>query len=404
MRIYQVNVVCGSGSTGRIAADLSQTIHEHGGESRIAYGRGDAPAEIDAIKISNKLDLYVHAILTRLTDKHGLYSKKSTKRLIRDIKAYNPDIIHLHNVHGYYMNYEMLFKFLKDLKKPIVWTLHDCWPFTGHCAHFDYIGCEKWKNECDECPQKSRYPRSVLKDNSKYNYLKKKEVFTLPEKMTIVTVSDWLKNVTAQSLLQKYPIKKISNGINLQIMKPTENDVHKQYHLENKKIVLGVASVWDEYKGIQTFFELSQYLSPEYQVVMIGLTEQQIKEKPERVLGIEKITNPKELAMWYTAAEVYVNASVEETMGLTTIEAMACGTPTVVMNTTANPELINGENGKVVESNSLEQLVLAIRSLKKDKKTMEACLKYAQDYEKSKQYKKYIQLYEELLYNRGECQ
>ena len=397
MKVYQINVVCGSGSTGRIATDLAQIIQENGGESRIAYGRGDSPEGIDAIKISNKLDLYIHAMLTRLTDKHGLYSKNATRRLIKDIKDYNPDVIHLHNIHGYYLNYEMLFRFLKEFQKPIVWTLHDCWTFTGHCAHFDYVGCEKWKKECYECPQKGKYPRSILNDNSKNNFRRKKEAFNLPDNMTIVTVSDWLKNVTEQGLLHKYPVKKISNGINLQIMQPTENEIHKQYNLENKKIVLGVASVWEEYKGLYTFYELANCLPEQYQVVLIGLNERQIKDKPEKILGIEKISNPKELAKWYTAAEVYVNASVEESMGLTTVEAMACGTPVVVMNTTANPELVNEENGKIVEPNRLEELTRAIQEIKKDEKTKKCCLEHVEDFEKSKQYEKYIRLYEALL-------
>lgn len=400
MRVYQVNVVCGSGSTGRIATDLAQTIQKHGGESRIAYGRGDAPKEIDAIKISNKLDLYAHVILTRITDRHGLYSRGATKRLIKDICEYNPDIIHLHNIHGYYVNYEMLFEFLKDYNRPIVWTLHDCWTFTGHCAHFDYIGCDKWKSGCYSCPQKKRYPKSNLIDASKSNFTKKKKLFTLPSNMTIVTVSDWLKKVTEQGVLKKYPIKKISNGIDLKQFKPVENDIHKKYHLQNKKIVLGVASVWDNYKGIDTFYELSMTLPEKYQVVMVGLNEQQMKEKPKKILGIRRTTNQQELVEWYSAAEVYVNASVEETMGLTTVEAMACGTPVIVMNTTANPELVDQTCGKVVDPANFEQLKNSVIKITKDKYVTDYCINRAKEFEKDKQYKKYVELYSELLSKR----
>lgn len=398
MRVYQINVVCGSGSTGRIAADLAQTIKDYGGKSRIAYGRGMAPEGIDVIKISNKLDLYVHAMMTRITDKHGLYSKGATKRLIKDIQEYQPDIIHLHNIHGYYVNYEMLFDFLKEYNKPVVWTLHDCWSYTGHCAYFDYVGCEKWKNACFECPQKSKYPISILKDNSKNNFQRKREAFTALEKVTVITVSEWLKRITEDSFLNKYPIEKISNGINLQIMKPTENDLREKYQLESKKILLGVASVWDERKGLKTFIELEKLLSEQYKIILIGLSKKQKEDIPGNILAIDKISNPQEMAKWYTMADVFVNTSVEETMGLTTVEAMACGTPVIVMNTTASPELVDDNCGIVVEPNDLVMLKNAAVALNKNKQVSEYCISHAKDYEKGKQYKKYIDLYGKILY------
>lgn len=397
MRVYQVNVVCGSGSTGRIAANLAQTIQKYGGESKIAYGRGDAPEGIDAIKISNKLDLYAHVMLTRITDKHGLYSKGATKRLIKDIREYEPDIIHLHNIHGYYVNYEMLFEFLKDYNRPIVWTLHDCWPYTGHCAYFDYVGCEKWKTACFECPQKLKYPSSILKDNSKNNFQKKMKAFTSLENITIVTVSEWLKRITKKSFLKKFTIEKISNGIDLQIMKPTESGLKEKYYLEDKKILLGVATVWDERKGLNTFYELSNYLPEQYKIVLIGLSKQQKEKKPEGILAIDKISNPVEMAKWYSVADIFVNTSVEETMGLTTVEAMACGTPVIVMNTTASPELVDDKCGKIVEPNDLDMLKSAIFTISKNKQVSAHCVNHAKEYEKDKQYKQYIDLYKRIL-------
>lgn len=397
MRVYQVNVVCGSGSTGRIATDLAQTIQKHGGESRIAYGRGDAPKGIDSIKISNKLDLYTHVMLTRITDRHGLYSRGATKRLIKDVREYEPDIIHLHNIHGYYVNYEMLFEFLKDYNRPIVWTLHDCWPYTGHCAYFDYVGCEKWKTACFECPQKLKYPSSILIDNSKNNFQKKMKAFTSLDNITIVTVSEWLKRITKKSFLKKFTIEKISNGIDLQIMKPTESDLKEKYHLENKKILLGVATVWDERKGLHTFYELSNYLPEQYRIVLIGLSKQQKENKPKGILAIDKISNPVEMARWYSVADVFVNTSVEETMGLTTVEAMACGTPVIVMNTTASPELVNDECGKIVEPNDMEMLKSAIFTISKNDQVSAHCVNHAKEYEKDKQYKQYIDLYKRIL-------
>ena len=236
MKVYQINIVCGFGSTGRIAVDLAHTIEDEGGCCRIAYGRKEASSEVDSYKFSNQTEVYTHVLMTRLTDRHGLYSRNATKRLIEDIKNYNPDIIHLHNVHGYYVNYEMLFDFLKTYNRPIVWTLHDCWAFTGHCAHFDYVGCNKWKKECSQCPQKRLYPESLFLDNSTDNYHRKKDAFTLVPNMTLVTVSEWLKDVAGKSFLKKYPMEKISNGLDLQVMRPVESNLRKKYNYENKKI------------------------------------------------------------------------------------------------------------------------------------------------------------------------
>lgn len=397
MKIYQINIVCGFGSTGKIVVDLAEIIQKEGSKCCIAYGRKNKAEGVDSFKISSPVEVYLHVLMTRLFDRHGLSSKNATKRLIKDIIQYNPDIIHLHNIHGYYLNYEVLFEFLRNYGKPVVWTLHDCWAFTGHCAYFDYVGCEKWKNECFQCPQKGEYPNSVIMDNSRDNYLRKKNAFTKIPNMTLVTVSEWLRSVTKQGFLKDYPVEKISNGINLEIFRPIESEIKQIYGLSHKKIILGVASFWSKRKGIQTFYDLAEVLPEEYQIVLVGGRQDAKKELPSNILSIGRISDLCELVKWYTAAEIYVNASVEETMGLTTIEAMACGTPAIVMNTTANPELIEEGCGCVVEPNSLPELLEAIISLKKDQKTIENCINRASEYEKEKQYRKYIQLYRNIL-------
>lgn len=397
MKIYQINIVCGFGSTGKIVVDLAEAIQMAGGKCRIAYGRKNKAEGVDCFKTSSTMEVYFHVLMTRLLDRHGLFSKKATKRLIKDIVQYNPDIIHLHNIHGYYLQYEVLFEFLRNYGKPVVWTLHDCWAFTGHCAHFDYVGCEKWKDECYRCPQKGEYPNSMLMDNSRDNYLRKKNAFTRIPNMTLVTVSEWLRSVTKQGFLKDYPVEKISNGINFDIFHPIESDIKEIYGLSHKKIILGVASFWSKRKGIQTFYKLAEALPEEYQIVLVGGRQEAKKESPDNILSIGRTSDLYELIKWYTAAEVYVNTSVEETMGLTTIEAMACGTPAIVMNTTANPELIREGCGLIVEPNNLSQLLDAIRSLKKDQKTVECCILRASEFEKEKQYHKYIQLYQDML-------
>ena len=203
MKVFQMNSTCGFGSTGRIAADILKELEKCGGEGIIAYGRNSAPENVNSYRIGSDLDVKIHGVLSRITDRQGFYSTSATKKLIEKIKDYNPDIIHLHNIHGYYLNVALLFDFLKEYNKPIVWTLHDCWAFTGHCAYFSFNGCEKWETECYSCPLKKDYPTSLVMDNSKKNYKQKKELFTKPENITFVTPSSWLKELTQKSFLGK---------------------------------------------------------------------------------------------------------------------------------------------------------------------------------------------------------
>lgn len=239
MKIFQINTVCGTGSTGRIAVDIAHVLQKEGHTSCIAYGRGQAPADVDSYKIDSLREVYAHALLSRLTDRQGLYSTEATGRLIQKIREYDPDIIHLHNIHGYYLNYNVLFRFLSAYNKPVVWTLHDCWPFTGHCAYFDFVHCDKWKEGCYHCPQKSSYPASCFPDRSRKNYDLKKALFTKVEKLCIVTPSHWLAGLVKESFLGKYPLKVIHNGIDLHIFKPTLSNFRRENGLEGYKIILG---------------------------------------------------------------------------------------------------------------------------------------------------------------------
>lgn len=396
MKIYQINVVSAIGSTGRIVMDISCYVEQQGGQCRIAYGRGRAENEIDSIRIETKCGNIFHAVMTRLTDRHGLYSKHATTRLIEDIRQYAPDIIHLHNIHGYYLNYELLFDFLKEYNKPVVWTLHDCWAFTGHCAHFDAVGCDKWKSKCENCCQTREYPASLFRDASAENYVKKQQAFCGVEKLQIITVSDWLKRMVQSSYLSDYPITTIYNGIDLQVMKPSYSDIREKYQLEAKKIILGVASVWNEKKGLGVFQELAHRLSEDYRIVMIGITDKQKRDLPENILSIGKVSY-EELARWYSTADIYVNGSIEETMGLTTVEAIACGTPVVVQNATAVSEVVGEGCGVVVEKGDLEAMITAICSMQKTPAISTRCIEQARNYEKEQQYAKYYQLYQSLM-------
>ena len=366
MKVLQVNTVCGTGSTGRITTDIYNVLVENGHDCCIAYGRGNAPNGYKTIKIGHKLDVYYHAFMNRITDKHGDYSVRSTKKLIKQIAEYAPDIIHLHNIHGYYINIELLFDYLKRINKPVIWTLHDCWSITGHCAHFTYVGCDKWKTGCYECPQLNIYPSSMVMDNSKINYQRKKMLFTGLDNLTIVTPSNWLAEIVKKSYLGGYPVKVINNGIDTSVFKPTISDFRSRYGLEDKYIILGVSNIWCERKGLSDFIELSKQIDIERQaIVLVGVNDKQLKLLPKNIIGIKKTNNTKELAEIYTAADVFFNPSKEETFGMVTIEAMACGTPAVVTNNTASPEIVEDVAGSFVATDISLSVFLknAVKSL-----------------------------------------
>lgn len=388
MRVLEINSVCGIRSTGRICTDLADILKENGHECKIAYGREAAPEKYKDIscRIGSDTDVKLHALKARLFDLAGFGSEKATERLIEKIKEYNPDIIHLHNIHGYYIDIEILFNYLAAADKPIVWTLHDCWTFTGHCAYFDYIGCKKWKNGCGRCPQKGTYPSSILLDHSKQNWNKKKALFTGVKNMTVVTPSKWLAELAEKSFLGKFPVKVINNGIDTEVFKPTHGDFRTAHRLENKKIILGVASVWDKRKGLEDFIKLAGITDDNYVIVLVGVNEKQKNTLPGNVIGISRTNNTAELAEIYTAANVFVNFTYEDNYPTVNLEAQACGTPVITYKTGGSPESTDPLG--VLPQGDVNGVVKLIE--KSD------ALKILPPPEKKTQYGKYIKLYEEL--------
>ncbi|MDE4541337.1 glycosyltransferase [Thermoanaerobacterium sp. R66] len=400
MKVLQINSVCGYGSTGRIVTDIYRILEEQGHDCLIAYGRGTAPEDIKTIKIGTNLDTYMHVVKTRLLDRHGFGSKKATRQFIKKAKEYDPDVIHLHNIHGYYINIELLFDYLREANKPVVWTLHDCWAFTGHCAYFDYVGCDKWGKGCNNCPQKNRYPKSIFIDSSKSNYEKKKELFTGIKNMTIVTPSKWLAGLVKKSFLRGYNVKVINNGIDLNIFKPTESDFRAKYNLEDKFIILGVASIWDERKGLKYFLELSKLIDNNSKIVLVGLNDKQLKSLPQNIIGIKRTNNVRELAEIYSAADVFVNTTLEDNFPTTNLEALACGTPVITFNTGGSVECIDESCGMVVEKGNLNELLNALQIIKENGKSiyMEHCIRLANTiYDRSERYNDYLNLLKKIL-------
>ena len=368
MKYLFINSVAGFGSTGRIAAEKCRELMARGHECVLAFGREKANCDdIPTVQIGSSLDFKLHGVRNRLLDDHGFGSKAATRRFLKWVKQYDPDVIWLHNIHGYYIHIGLLFGYLRSCGKKIIWTLHDCWAFTGHCSYFDFLGCDKWRTGCHDCPQKGSYPASFLRDNSCGNFEKKKALFTGVPNLTLTVPSYWLESRVKQSFLRDYPVEVVYNTINTELFKPTPGDFRKKHGLEKKKVILGVASVWDERKGLKDFIALSEKLDDRYQIVLIGLTEAQIAALPANILGLPRTNSMRELAQAYTAADVFVNPSAEETFGMTAMEARCCGTEAIVYQDTACEEIVNRFGGVAVPKGA-EHLCAAIEKLTKEEK------------------------------------
>jgi putative colanic acid biosynthesis glycosyltransferase len=401
MRILQINTVFETGSTGRIMADISTTLKHNNYESFIAYGYSyDKKNKSDsAYCIESIPHLKFSILLSRVFGKHGFYNKSVTKKLIKWIDAVKPDVIHLHNIHGHYINIDLLFTYLKKLNKPVIWTLHDCWSFTGYCAYFDMVGCEKWKTGCGDCKGLKNYPFTWFFDRTKKSYTDKKKLFTSLDKMVVVTPSQWLADLAGQTFLNKYPIKVINNGIDLDVFKPKDSDFREKYQLADKNIVLALANGFEKRKGIDYILELAKRLENNYKIVLVGLEKQQMNLVPQSCIGILKTSNTTELAEIYSVANIFINPTLEDNFPTTNIEALACGTPIITFNTGGSPESVDETVGAVVEKGNLNELKAAILRICEVDKGFYSCncrKKALEKYSKDNRYNDYIGLYQKL--------
>jgi len=396
VRVLQINSVCGIRSTGRICTGIAEVLEKEGHECRIAYGREDAPAEFNkyGIRISGRMAVRVSALSARLFDNAGFANKCSTRRFIKKAKAFAPDIIHLHNIHGYYSNLKIITDYAKKANIPVVLTLHDCWTFTGHCAHFELAGCDRWKTGCFDCPEKKTYPQSFLLDNSKKNYQKKKEAFGGLD-LTVVGVSDWLSRLAGESILKSNDIVTIHNGIDLAKFKPAESDFKARYGLEGKKIILGVASEWNDAKGLADFVKLACILGDDYRLVLAGVTEKIKNQLPESIIAIERTDSIEGLCEIYTAADVFLNMTYNDSFPTVNLEALACGTPVVTYRTGGSPEAIDDTCGAVTAERSAESAFEAIKAV--EGISAEACIARAAQFDMNRKFGEYLKLYEDIL-------
>lgn len=397
MRVYQLNTCGGVKSTGRIALDIARLVEAQGGKCRIAYGVPGVPDGFDHLfyRMGTPLERKVHGALRKLLDAEGYGSRRATRRMIKDLSAFSPDVVHLHNLHGCYVNLQMLFDFLSELQRPVVWTLHDCWPFTGHCAYFDYAACDRWKTGCRHCPQQRSYPPCFGLDGSARNYAHKRKLFTSLSNLTLVTPCEWMRQPLSSSFLSGYPVRVIPNGVDLTAFCPTQSDLRKRYDVGQRKLALGVASEWDERKGLRYIAQASERMGEGYLFAAIGVEPGQLEGLPGRVLGLRRTQSVHELAQWYTAADCLVNPTLEDNMPMVNLEALACGTPVAVFATGGCPEAVDETCGKVVAKGDVEALCGAVAALC-ERKPVDACLLRAKRFDSRRTYESYVRLYEEL--------
>ena len=398
MRIFQLNTFCGVKSTGRIAAEIAKLVEKDGGECRIGYGVPGISEDSRrfAYRIGAPLGRKVHAIIRKLLDAEGYGSFLATQKLIHELDAFQPDLIHLHNIHGCYLNFRLLFRYLSKADIPVVWTLHDCWPFTGHCAYFDYCGCEKWKQECHHCPQQKNYPVCIGLDGSRRNHRNKKAWVSKLKNLTFVAPCHWMTKPLSESFMGQFPVRVIVNGVNLHDFHPVDSQLRCQYQFDEKKLCLAVASEWDERKGLKYICQAAEKLGEDYQFVVIGLENEQIQSLPKNVLGLRRTSSTEELAAWYTAADCFVNPTLEDNMPMVNLEALACGTPVAVFETGGCPEAVDDTCGVVVRQGDLDGFCEAIQTLCVRKDMGESCIQRAQSFNCEATFQSYLALYKEI--------
>lgn len=401
MKILQLNTTLNTGSIGRIVEGLGRAVLKAGHESFVGAAVVNPPTASRVIRVGSKSDRIWHGVITRILDRHGFGSTRATRALVRRMEEIAPDVVHLHNLHGYYLNIAALFSWLKARKIPVVWTLHDCWAFTGHCAHFERVGCDKWQRHCQKCPNKRRYPASWLIDNSWANYADKRRIVLGVQQLHLVAPSMWLSESLEQSFLSGYARCVIHTGIDLHTFRPSGGGgAGWSVALARKKLVLAVANTWKKKAAMQDLLALSRIMPPEWQLVLVGLERSQVGDLPPNVRGLPRTESVMELAVLYSQAEVFVNPTYVDTLPTTNLEAMACGTPVVTYRTGGSPETVDEATGAVVAKGDVAGLKSAIDAIVRSGKTryVSACRERAERlFGQDDRWSDYIALYESSM-------
>lgn len=408
-RIVQINpVLRTSTSTGRIMQEIGALAQSEGWSNWCAYGKGRdglRPCTTPVIPVGGKVSTALHGVLTRAFDRHGLGSTLATRQFVKQLREIDPDIIHIHNIHGYFLNYPVFFNYLRESRVKVIWTVHDCWLYTGHCYYYSFIGCNRWQNGCGNCPQRGQFPRSLVIDRSRQNFIDKRKYFTsVPkDRMVIVPVSEWMRGEMSHSFLKDYPFQVIHNGIDTATFRPYESDAEVREKLSiapDKKIILGLASIWSPEKGLNDFIRMADVVRQDEQIVLVGVDDRTAAKLPESIKHIRRTENIDMLAKLYSAATAFVNPTYQDNYPTVNLEAISCGTPVVTYRTGGSIESITPETGRIIPQGDVEGLLTAVReiaSLGKDRFTSK-CREYAlANFRKEDRYQDYLRLYESLL-------
>ena len=390
MKIVQINTSCGVGSTGKICVSISKILNEKEIENYILYSAKSNGYELGIQCASDKY-IKFQALKSRIFGNYGFNSKSATKRIISELERIQPDIVHLHNIHGHDCNLAIICEYLRSKKIKVYWTFHDCWTFTGYCTYFSFENCNKWKTGCSNCIQYKNF--SWFFDRSSKLYQRKKDLFN-GLNLTIITPSQWLADLVKRSFLSEYPVRVINNGIDLNMFKPIESDFRKKYKIDNKKIVLGVANGWEQRKGLDVFIELSKRLSDDYKITLIGTNETIDQNLSDKIISIHRTNNQTELAEIYSAADVYVNPTREDNYPTVNMEAIACGTPVITFKTGGSPEMIDKNCGSVVDCDDIDFLEKEIIRICETKPySKEQCLEKAKTFDANIKFLEYVNMY-----------
>ena len=391
-KLLQINITANLGSTGKIAESIGLAAIKRGWESYIAYGRIANPSASQLIKVGGRWNTYLHYAGNRLLDLEGRCSARATKRFIKEIDRIKPDVVQLHNIHDHFLNYRLLFEYLNQPDIKVVWTFHDCWAMTGHCMHFVTKNCDRWKTGCHDCLMKGEYPKSLV-DRSRKNWELKKSLFAGCKNLSVVACSDWIADFARESFLQDKRILTIHNGVDLSIFKPQSKTESKRFK------IIAVSSPWYPAKGELDIYKLRSILSDEdYEIIMVGLSANQMKKLPTGIRGIQRTQNVNELAKLYSDSDVLINPTYADTFPTVNLEALACETPVITYRTGGSPEAVDEKTGFVVEQGDINALADAIRRMKEHPLSSADCRKRAEEhFDKDKCFEKYIELYEKLL-------
>lgn len=405
MKLVQINpVIRSTTSTGKIMKGIAAVATEAGWESYAAYSRGrdGVPAGVDGLlPVGDKVSVAFHLLLTRLFDLHGRGSVVATRRFVKRLRSLDPDVIHIHNIHGYFLNYRILFDYLASAGKPVIWTVHDCWLYTGHCYHYASAGCDRWQSHCGDCPQRKAFPSSWIADRSYRNFDDKRRAFTSVPSFTVVTVSEWMKNEMSRSFLKGCRFEVIHNGIDTDTFSPQEETgLREKLGIGDRRVILGVASLWNREKGLEDFARLDSMVDHDREViVLVGIKEGQKAELPRTIITVARTADVSQLAELYSMADVLANPTWQDNYPTVNMEAISCGTPVVTYRTGGSVETINGETGFVVEQGDVKAMLDCIRGIEAAGKEAwrDGCRRFAlENFRQQERFGDYLKLYQRL--------